>query len=287
MVSAILWPLSGLPGFPCGLGGSLLGFLLRRALAGAEKLATDPDGRLESFVMIRTALGDLIVRGIEPIMGCGFLQPSLVIGAAGAKGGLLDSRFELGDHEGSGRIESTIEVDGADDCLGRIGENRRLLTPTGCILSLAEAQPGTETERHTDIGQRTGAHHRSSGLREMPLGQVREEGEEVVGDHQLQDGIAEKLESFVGVLAIVLCTPGPVCQRMGEESGIVEAIPEPILEGRRKRSRDQRSAQLGDDVLDGVTHCAKIFEVLVFDPEADGSLGQLFFDRFDEFDQGK
>lgn len=74
---------------------------------------------------------------------------------------------------------------------------------------------------------------------------------------------------------------------MVEEIGIDEPIPESILEGRRKRSRTQRSAQFGDDVFDGVAYRAEIFEILVFDSEADGPFRELFFDCFDKFNEGE
>lgn len=94
----------------------------------------------------------------------------------------------------------------------------------------------------------------------------------MIGHDQLQDSIAEELEALVGRLTIMLCTPRAMCQCMREEVGVVELIPEPVLEGRRKRSRAQRSAQLGDDVFNGVAHCAEVFEIFIFNTETDRAL---------------
>ena len=99
----------------------------------------------------------------------------------------------------------------------------------------------------------------------MSLGETRKATKKIVRHHQLQHCIAKKLETLIGRLILMLGTPRTVCQRMGEKIGIVEPIPESILKGCQKRSRAQRSAELGDDILDGVTNCTKVFEIFIFD----------------------
>src|SRR5687767_13767877 len=42
-----------------------------------------------------------------------------------------------------------------------------------------------------------------------------------------------------------------------------------------------------DDVIDGVADRLQVLEVLVLDPEADGSLAQLLLDGLDQLDQGQ
>jgi hypothetical protein len=201
------WSLSGLPRFPCGLGGSLLSFLLRRAFAGAENLATNPDGRLESFVMVGTALSDLVVRGTEPIAGCGFLQPSLIVRATWTERSFLDVGFELGNDEIGGRFDAAVEIDRTDDRLGGVSQDRSLVSPAGRIFAFTEAKSFSQAQGCTDFGECRSTHDGCPRLGEVSFGKVREASKEMIGHNQLQDGIAEEFEAFVGGLTVMFCTP--------------------------------------------------------------------------------
>ena len=121
----------------------------------------------------------------------------------------------------------------------------------------------------------------------MPLAEIGKASKEVISDHQLQYRITEKLQTLIGWLTLMLSTPRTMCQRMGEKTGIVEPVTESILKGCQKRNRTQRSAQLGNDILDGIAHCAEVFKIFIFDTETDRALGELLFDCFHKLDQGQ
>ena len=52
----------------------------------------------------------------------------------------------------------------------------------------------------------------------------------MLGDHQTQDRIAEELEPFVGLGALVLCTPAAVGQRLFEQQPVREPVAEAVAE---------------------------------------------------------
>ena len=45
------------------------------------------------------------------------------------------------------------------------------------------------------------------------------------------------------------------------------------------------SAQLGDDVIDGVANGLEVFEVLILDAETDGAFADVLLEGLDEFDE--
>jgi hypothetical protein len=73
-------------------------------------------------------VGHLVGRQLVVLAGAAFLQPGLVVLTPGAGCGLDDALAEQPHDQTGGRLRPLVEVHGADDRLGRIGENRRLLS---------------------------------------------------------------------------------------------------------------------------------------------------------------
>jgi hypothetical protein len=75
---------------------------------------------------------------------------------------------------------------------------------------------------------------------------IRKEAEQTVGHHRTDNGVAQELQPFVGDGAWMLSTPGPVGQRLDQQVGVVEPVPdtseEPLLVGVGDRNERQRRA---------------------------------------------
>ena len=72
--------------------------------------------------------------------GCRFLQARLRVHRGAEPGRVGEQRFDEPEHEGAGDVESLVEVDGADERLHRVSEDRRLLAAAGEFLAAAEPQ---------------------------------------------------------------------------------------------------------------------------------------------------
>jgi hypothetical protein len=94
-------------------------------------------------------------------------------------------------------IHAAIEVYGADDRLERIGKDRLAAEATGLELPGTELQLVAEADFLRDAGQRLGADDARPQAAEIALGGHRIAPVEPVGRHQVQDGVAEELETLV------------------------------------------------------------------------------------------
>ncbi len=213
------------------------------------------------------------------------LKASLVVEGTGTTGRVRDRFLELVENQRASRIDTTVEVDGADHGFDCVGQDGGFLSSARRILALAQPEIFAETERDTHLGERDRAHDGGSGLGELPLGLVRQVHIEVLSDDDTEHGIAEELESFVRGLTWVFGTPGTMRQRDIEKSRVDKLMPEPLFKSDGGGRCSQASAQLRDDVVDGVSHGAEILEVFVVDTETRCPFGEFFLEALDEFDQ--
>src|SRR3954463_194168 len=138
---------------PRGSRRGLLGLLLRATLAGSVRYSPEHHGRVEALRVIGTLVVHVVARQLlEPLRGQ-LLQSRLVVVSPGPARGLGDPLAEEPHDDVAGRGHPAVEVDGRDDRLHRVGEDRRLLPAPGCVLALAEAQAGPERDRRRDLGQ--------------------------------------------------------------------------------------------------------------------------------------
>jgi hypothetical protein len=129
-----------------------------------------------------------------------------------------------------GRRPAAVEVDGADDGLHGVGQDRGLLPPAGRGLALAEQQERAQVEAGRHLGEGLGVHQRGPDLGQLAFGQVGVGEEQVVGDHQAQHGVTEELEPLVGRGALGLGAPRPVGQGAGQQLRVGEGPSEPLDE---------------------------------------------------------
>ena len=133
----------------------------------------------------------------------------------------------------AGGVPSTVEVDGGDHGLHRVGEDRRLVAAAGRVLALAEQQARAEPELGRDLGEHLGVDDRGAQLGELAFGQLGVLGEHVVGDDDPEHGVAEELEPLVRHVLGVLGAARPVRERPSDQLGVAELEPENGVEPER------------------------------------------------------
>src|SRR3954451_9345025 len=128
-------------GLPRGLGGLLLGGLLRAAGALAVDGAGEQDGGGEGLGVVGAVVLHRVARRPESAAGGELLQAGLPVQAGAARGRLHQQRVEQPVHDLRGDVQPTAEVDRAEQRLERVGQDGVLLTAPGRLLTAAEQQP--------------------------------------------------------------------------------------------------------------------------------------------------
>ena len=122
------------------------------------------------------------------------------------------------------RIETRIEVDSAKDRLECIGQYR--IPPVSATLALATTQVEmlTETELRGNLGECRIIDQRCPEPTQISLGSVRMCSEHDLRYHEVEDGVAEKLETLV-----VVARRTTVGQRKLKELRIRKFVVEGVL----------------------------------------------------------
>src|SRR3954452_9823457 len=131
-------------GAPGGFRGLLLGGLLRPAGAHPADLAGQHHDRGEGLGVVGTVVLDVVDRSAQALAGAQLLQAGLPVQAGTPGGRLGQQRVEQPVHDGGGGVQAETEVDGADERLQRVGEDRLLLLTAGRPLSAAQQQVRTD-----------------------------------------------------------------------------------------------------------------------------------------------
>ena len=130
------------------------------------------------------------------------------------------------EDQARGGRPAAVEVDGPDDRLDGVGEDRRLAPAPRDVLAPPEQQGVAEVELHGHLGQHAGVDHRGTHLGEGALGHVGVGAVAVLGHDEAEHGVTEELEALVGGDAARLRAPGAVRQGLDEEAVVAEIPPE-------------------------------------------------------------
>src|SRR6478672_641400 len=197
---------------PGALGGLLLGLLLAAPDPLAEGLLADDGPCGEDLLVVGALLGHAVLGHAEAGGGGELLQAGLPVQAGAEAGRGLHQRVEQVVHERAGRLEPGGEVDGADDRLHRVGEDRGLGAAAGALLTPPQHEVVAQPDGPGDVSQGTHVDHRGPQLGQLALGKVGVVGVERVGDDEPEHGVPEELQALVVGQAAVLVRIGPVGQ---------------------------------------------------------------------------
>src|SRR3954468_12960099 len=208
--------------FPRRTRRRLLGLLLRAALAVPVRLSVEEHRREEPLRVVGPLVANLVARQtVEPLRR-ELLQPRLVVVAAGTGGRLRNALGEEAQHDVPRGFHPAVEVDGRDDRLHRVGEDRRLLAPARAVLALPEQQARTEGDVGRDECEHLRVHHRGPHLGELTLLVLRVVPVDVVGDDHAEHRVTEELEPLVRRVLGMLGAPGAVREGLPEHAALAE-----------------------------------------------------------------
>src|SRR5919106_2999751 len=226
----------GAQGTPGGLGGLGLGLLLAAAPPDSVDGSTDDGRRGEDLGVVGSLFGDAIVGHAEHALGGEFLQRRLPVQAGAQHGRGRDQVVHQPVDERRRGIQAAVQIDGADQSLDRVGQDRGLVTATRGFLTPAQVHVRAQLESSPYLGE--GAHVDDSRpqLGELTLGQVRVAMKEGVGDDEPEHGVTAELQPLVRRQPAVLVGVRAMGQRAFEQLGL-HGEPEPRLQLRSRRRR--------------------------------------------------
>jgi hypothetical protein len=154
--------------FECDTGGLLLCLFLGAAFrfgecSVASEAVGDADFDAEELLVIGTALSSEDVLRLADSSGLEvFLEGGLVIangsgeGVTGAEGAVQIGKRGLDDvvfDEGSGGVESAVEVEGGDDGFDGVGEESWLVAASALLFAAAEAKECPKADALADVSE--------------------------------------------------------------------------------------------------------------------------------------
>ena len=116
-----------------------------------------------------------------------------------------------------GTLDAELHVDGADQGLDGVGQDRRLVASARGLLAAAQTDVLADAERARHDRERLGADDGRAQLRELALRQVGMGREQRVGHDDPQHRVTEELEALVVGHLAVLVRERPVRQGMGQQ----------------------------------------------------------------------
>ena len=153
-----------------------------------------------------------------------FLQGGLGVLAPNLHGGLGHQRLEQAQHEIAGSIEPRIQIDGTNDGLQRICQDRCTLSPPAFGFTLAQAHDVRQAQLQRQTMQGVLPHQVGTNAGQIPLVAAIEASVQQRRNAQTQHGIAQKLQALVVVSPKTL-----VCDRTGEQARIGKHMPQTLL----------------------------------------------------------
>jgi hypothetical protein len=118
--------------------------------------------------------------------------------------GLVDQRVEQAVHQAGGSVQALVDVDGTEDRLEGVGQDRGLVPAAGGLLAAAEPDVVAQGEVAAHIGEGPHVDDRGAQLGQLPLRQLGVATEQRVGHDQAEHRVAEELQPLVGGQPTVL-----------------------------------------------------------------------------------
>lgn len=206
---------------------ALRGFFATASASG-ELHATMIDGTLEGAVVIRAFSGKHLVsrrfrrRRLQELLK--FALGIVEIGRLLHFGAAL---LEKAKHELASRIKAAIQIHRANHRLKGIGYGGATASAAAGLLTAAEDDMLPQVQPAGLTGKRGPVHQLGARLGKRAFTELGKAGVQLAGDHELDDGVAEKFEALVVVLAAAgLVSEGRVGEGEGEKVPVAKAITE-------------------------------------------------------------
>ena len=128
---------------------------------------------METLVVVGPTLGERVHGRREAVVRCDLLEAGLVVLIARALGRHVDACAELLEYEATDRLNTAVEIHRAENGFDGIGQDRRLLSPTGGVLAFPEPQIETDPELEPDFSECRRRDDGGPRFGQLPLGQIR------------------------------------------------------------------------------------------------------------------
>ncbi len=148
MLVAVRWFGQAGPRDPCR---PLLGLLLRSAFALAVTLVTEVDDGKEVLRVVGALVAHDVARPPDCLSRGELLETRLVVTATWTGYGFGDPIAQAPQDEVACGRKITIEIDRGNDGFERVGEDRLLGAPTGCVFAFTEQEIRTEIDLLSDL----------------------------------------------------------------------------------------------------------------------------------------
>lgn len=211
-------------------------FFLASSLSEAHSLTGDQHLDTERLVVVRALFRADQVAGVSPSFPLRvFQKDALEVEKAAIGDNSLDVTQEVALNEGVRGLEASVEIDGAQNCLEGISDDRRPVSSSRQVLFSAEQEMVTESDSAAPLRENDFADEYGFDLGEIAFTFVLKLPIEVFRDQQVQYGVAEKLEPFVRSDAPFVngVDVRAVFDRLDQKIGIRKTIAEFFLEAFR------------------------------------------------------
>ena len=153
--------------------------------------------------MIRAGLpGEPVLQRLLLVFLHDLLQHGLVVLERAARDRNVHLMRDKAQHERARGFDPAVQIDRAEQRLGRVREDRRPLAPAAGLLAVAQPDLLRDAEFPRDLAQRALAHHRRAQLGQVALGQLGIVREQVIRRDKAQYGIAKELQPLVVVQVV-------------------------------------------------------------------------------------
>lgn len=209
-------------------------FLLTGAVAATQFTALPFDDDFVDAGVGGAGFGKAAVKGRMIALGLEFfLETALGVGGgslAGFAGETGDGGFEQAEDDGARAGPASFKEDGAEDGLDGIGEDGAALAALAVFLTTAEDEVIAQAEAERDGLEMMAIDELGAERGEAAFGQGGEAAVEFLGDGELEDGVAEKLEALVvGEMLALFVAEGGVGERLAEKLGVGKDVAETAL----------------------------------------------------------
>ena len=190
--------------------------------------------------MFRSTLVDDRICGADGGNGLEeLLQPALGVVVGRVDFEVFEKFASLGEDDPADRDEIAIEIHGSNQGLEGIGQRAGPVPTAVGFFAAAHHEIAAEGEPVGQDAQAVARNDAGADFCEVALAELREQIEEIFGEDELENGVAEKFKPLiVEVMALRLVTETGMGERFREEERVAEfvfkALFERVHEGRRE-----------------------------------------------------
>jgi len=190
---------------------------------------SDGELHLEGLVVVRPRFrNDFVAGHLAESASAPFLQGALEIAPGFRCVDAGEERLIEALDDGRRTVEPSVDVDGGNQRLHRIGEDGDFRAAAGEVFTVSEEQAFPEADGFRQFRQLLLVDRGGPEPREQALLRVRETLHQEVADDQLQHSVAEKFEAFIvrGDRGGVLVEVGPVDDGRLQTGSVAETVAE-------------------------------------------------------------